>query len=126
MQKSRIILEGSKRDPIPNSQPIIGPGERPDPNKHVEVTISLRRKASIPTSVTHKGSLGREQLTAAYGATASDFMAIQMFAEEYNLTVVEESPLTCTVKVSGKIQDLEKAFGTALRQVKVGAATYRE
>jgi kumamolisin len=126
MSKSRIVLKGSHRNPIPNSQPVAGPGSRPDPNTHVEVTISLRRKASIPTSVTHSGVLNKEQLTADYGATASDFMAIQQFAEEYNLKIVEESPLTCTVKVSGRLEDLEKAFGTSLKHVKLGDRHFRQ
>jgi kumamolisin len=126
MTKSRIYLKDSKREPIPNSQPVIGVGERPDPNQHIEVTVSLRRKSSIPTWVTHSGVLSKEQLTSDYGATASDFITIQKFAQEYNLKVVEESPLTCTVKISGKIQDLERAFGTTLKHVKVGNALFRQ
>src|SRR4051794_358046 len=125
MSNSRIILAGSKREAIPNSQPVIGPGDRPDPNKHIEVTITLRRKAAMPTWATHSGVLEKEQIAADYGATASDFMAIQKFAKEHNLKVVEESPLTCTVKVAGKIQDLEKAFGTTLHHVKVGKNMFR-
>jgi kumamolisin len=126
MPQSRITLAGSKRGPIPNSQPVAGVRSRPNPNENIEVTISLRRKASIPAWVTHSGVLSREQLAADYGATASDFIAIQRFAKKFNLVVVEESSLTATVKVSGSVRDLENAFGTKLKHVHVANAIYRE
>lgn len=126
MPQSRITLAGSKRGPIPNSQPLAGAGSQPNPGENIEVTISLRRKSSIPAWVTHSGVLSRDQLAADYGATASDFLAIQKFAKKFNLAVVEESPLTATAKVSGSLRNLENAFGTKLRHVEVANNIYRE
>lgn len=122
----RIILAGSKRDPIAGARPLTGQDAAPDPNQVTEVTISLRRKTAVPTWVTHKGVLNSEQVASDYGATASDFITIQKFAKAHGLQVVEESPLTCTAKVSGSIQNLEAAFGTKLRNVKLGESIYRE
>jgi kumamolisin len=126
MSKSRVILAGTKRTPIPNSQPIIGPGDRPDPNEIIEVTVSLRRKEQIPEWVRHVGIMSKEQIASDYGTSASDFMALQKFAEEFNLQVIEENAFHCIAKLSGNVQNLEKAFGTKLRHVRVGDKVHRE
>jgi kumamolisin len=126
MPSPRNKVVGSERKPIPNARPVYGANERPDPNHFIEVTLKLRPKAEIPTWATHTGMLSHEQLASDYGTSESDFAAVRRFAQEYNLKVLDEDPLNCSAKVSGTIQDLERAFETRMRNVQVGANIYRE
>lgn len=126
MPSPRIKVIGSERKPIPNSQPVFGANERPDPNHFIEITLKLRPKANIPPWVTHTGMLSHEQMASDYGAAEADFGIVRQFAKEYNLTILEEDALSCTVKISGAIQDLERAFETRLKNVQVGKNIFRE
>ena len=126
MSSPRIKVAGSERKAIPHGRPVVGPSERPDPNHFIDITLKLRPKAELPAWVTHTGMLSHEQLASDYGATESDFLTVRQFAKEYNLQILDENVLNCTVKVSGKLQDLERAFETQLRNVQVGNKIYRE
>jgi len=126
MEKPRVVLKGSERQPVPNAGAAEPGNNLPNPNQLLEVTISVRRKNEVPEWVTHTGLLTREQLASDHGATASDFMAITKFAEEHGLRVTEESPVALTIKLAGGLGNMEKAFGTTLKNVKLGDEVYRE
>jgi kumamolisin len=70
--------------------------------------------------------MNHTQLASDYGTSDSDFRTVRAFAKEYHLQVLDEDPLSCSVKVSGRIQDLERAFETTLRHVQVGKRMHRE
>jgi kumamolisin len=65
-------------------------------------------------------------LANKYGSSPADLVAVNNFAKENNLATVSAEPLTGTVRLSGRIEDLEKAFGTKLRHVQVEGKTVRE
>ena len=125
MERSRIVLPGSERKGLLAGKTISASAQKPDPGKLIEVTLSVRRKSPIPQSTVFKGNLSHQQLVADYGATSSDFKAIASFAKEYHLKVIEKNPLALVVKLSGSIQNMEKAFGTTLGSVNISGVTYR-
>ncbi len=123
----RVVLSGSERLPIPGGEPVSGENAVPSPDKQISVTVVVQRKAQIPTEVVHAGTLDPEQLAADHGASATDLMAVQRFAERYNLSYREEhSALKRTVVLSGSIASMEAAFGTTLRHVSLDGTVYRE
>ena len=126
MSSTRFRIIGSERRPIPNGRPVFGANERPDPALFIELTLKLRPKTPIPAWVTYTGMLSHDQMASDYGTIDEDFSAVRRFAKEYHLAILEEDSLSCSVKVSGAIQDLEKAFETKLRNVQVGAHIFRE
>ena len=126
MSKTSVTLKGSKRDSIPNAKPVTGKSKNPAISGQAEVTITVRRKKAIPEKVMHSGSLTHQELSSKYGASPKDLKAVAAFAKANNLTVLEQNPLTLTIKLQGAVPDLEKAFGTTLKTVKVGNQMCRE
>jgi kumamolisin len=124
MTTQRINLPGSGKKPIKKGQYIESPLS--SANEQIEVTISIRRKHEIPAAVAHAGQMTREQLAAQHGATAIDFARVAGFALEHKLRIVEENVAARTLKIAGAMGNMEEAFGTKLRHVKVSNAVYRE
>jgi kumamolisin len=131
MKTSRVKLVGSERSPIPNRQPIVGIGEKPNPKETISVTVIIRRNAPVSNAVLHSQiyepeMYSHEEIESNHGATASDIEAVKGFAREYNLRVIEENKLLCYVKLSGAIGDMERAFGVSLTHVQVNEELFRE
>lgn len=121
----RVILKGSERKSIKGAKLVTDAQKQPDPNEYVEVTLSVRRKSEIPTGMLHTGLMTHEQLEADHGAIPADLAAIRKFAKDYSLRVIEEKPGLLTVKLAGKLQNMEHAFGVKMHHVKIGEKIYR-
>lgn len=128
---NRIKLPGSDRKTLPGAK-VVG---KVDPNQRIEITLQVRRKpgADLAKVVGDLASqkLGerkyesREEFASKFGADPRDIAKIDDFAQDHGLTVVEASLPRRTVKLSGRIVDLSKAFGVKLQRYKAGTVSYR-
>jgi kumamolisin len=125
-------VAGSSRTPLHNAKP----AGRMDPKQRIEVTVRVRsRKADSQwdASVIKMSSkqpsertyLSREDLAAHRGADPEDLAKVHSFSHAHGLTVVETSIPKRTVRLSGTVTDLSKAFGVRLQMYKAGEVTYR-
>lgn len=126
--------------PLPNSTrlPLAGfkAVRSADPDQIVETTLVLRRASAISDEdvmklgaqpISERKYLTREQLASHNAARPEDIAKIVQFAHENGLAVVAENPAARTVKLSGTVSALQKAFGVELKiyQDKTGTRTYR-
>ena len=107
MPTTRTTIQGSERV-VPDAAPL-GPA---DPDKTAVVSLYLKRASAEPDSLPVRGQEAlrteREQGISA----AAD--RISAFAAEHHLKVVERDLARRLIRLSGKISDLETAFGTRL------------
>jgi kumamolisin len=130
-REARVELKGSTRAAVPGSRDV-GPA---DPSQQIEVSVLLRRPSKprkFPsvakigaTPVAKRKYLSREEFAQSYGPSADDLEKIRAFAERYGLTVVSENPATRTVKLSGTVNNFNKAFEVDLRRYEHGSGGYR-
>src|SRR5262249_34906338 len=92
-----VPVPGSERAPLPNAH-VVGPVA---PTERLEVTIRVRPRASLQAIATstamaarlprERQYMSREDYTAAHGADPQDLAAIETFARQHGLAVVESS-----------------------------------
>jgi kumamolisin len=126
-----VELPGSERRPIPGAK-VTG---KIDPAKRIEITIQVRRRKGAnleklvqemaPQPPSRRKYLTRAELADIAGADPVDIAQIDSFAHENALSVTEVSLPRRTVKLSGTIADLCKAFGVKLQRYKAGKISYR-
>lgn len=109
MAVERIALRGSERRAMANSQTI----GRPDPNSLITVTVLLRRRNS---DLPEPGSeiLTREQFARRFGADEADLPALEQFAADNDLTIVEINLARRSVVMAGTVANMNEAFATEL------------
>jgi kumamolisin len=129
---SSKALPKSVRTPLPGFRAV----RTADPDQVVEVTMILRRQKPIsdeevfklsqmaPTQRNYKTP---EQLATMHGASTNDIEKVVSFAHEQGLAVVSQSVAGRTVKLSGTVAALQKAFGVDLKvyQDATGTRSYR-
>jgi kumamolisin len=98
------------RATVPDSR-VIG---SPDPNKIIDVTVLLRRRAGEPPPA-GSARVGREEFAGLYGADPADVERIQEFAASNDLTVVEVDLARRSVRLAGSIANMSEAFGIQIR-----------
>jgi kumamolisin len=108
MPTSRSTIKGSER--AAPQTPSVGVA---DPDQHAIVSLYLKRGSAEPGALPVRGRAALRGERENDLAGAADRIAA--FAAEHHLTVVERDLPRRLVKVSGKIQDLESAFGTRLQ-----------
>src|SRR4051794_27641001 len=105
MSSERIPMEGSERPPVAGAQRV---GDV-DPDKRVEVTLTLRRRGEAPA-----GPVDRGEFAERFGADPADIERVEEFAAEHHLEVVEADRARRSVVLRGRIADLSAAFGADL------------
>src|ERR1700729_3091086 len=92
-----VPVPGSSRQPLPGAR-ATGPA---NPTAILELTLKLRRKKNLPELTTRpKKAMTREQLAAAYGASAVDAKKVADVFEKLGLRVTKTNLATRTVHVS--------------------------
>ena len=102
----RFILAGSERD-VPAGHTRVGDV---DPDERAAVTVYVRPRADPGTGT----RLSREEYAERFGAAPEDVDAVRAFAAEYDLSLGGADAARRSVTVSGRLGDLEKAFGATL------------
>ena len=109
-----VPLRGSERTELSGAEPA---GDL-DANTTITVTVVLRRRADVPSSLV----IGPETLTLAelgtqYGSDPADVTLATEVLGRYGLAATESHPQSRRLKVRGTIDALSTAFGTTLRLV---------
>jgi kumamolisin len=120
----RTVLPGSEKAPF-----VQAAGEKPAPPAgRVVVSVIVKRKQ--PLKAGHL--LGKQRLTHAqyrqsHGADPAAVKLVRAFAKEFGLSVEPDTPghERRTIKLSGTVAAMQKAFGTVLSHKKIDGVTYR-
>ena len=106
-----------------------------DPDQIVETTLVLRRASKLTDEevlqLSSQPPSERKYLTAdqlsGYGAQPGDIAKVVEFAHEHGLAVVDQNPAARTIKLSGTVTALQKAFGVDLKiyEDESGKRSYR-
>jgi kumamolisin len=130
---AHVALPKSERIPVPG---YVRAGKS-HPDDRVEVSVYVRRNPAGPTvpAIDHVGAqlpldrmhLGRAELDAIFGADAADLAKIEAFAFEHHLEVRALRPPQRRILLSGRVADLEAAFGVELHTYRHehGLGSYR-
>ena len=120
----RTVLPGSEKAPL-----IHPAAEKPaKPGARVVVSVIVKRKNPLKAAHTS----GKERLTHAqyrqsHAADPDAVKLVRAFAKQYGLAVEPDTPgpERRTIKLSGTVADMQKAFGTTLTQKVIDGKTYR-
>jgi kumamolisin len=110
MPEARSAVAGSERRPIEGARRV---GD-PDPDRRIQVTLTLRRRGGSDPSESMNTGLDREAFAERYGADPADIEAVEDFAADHGLDVVQTSIPRRTVVLAGRIADMSAAFGSEL------------
>jgi kumamolisin len=110
MADARSAIAGSERRPIEGARRV---GD-PDPNRRIQVTLTLRRRSGSDPSESLDVALDRAAFAERYGADPADIEAVEDFAAAHGLDVVQASVPRRTVVLGGRIADMSAAFGSEL------------
>ena len=130
--KVRVSVAGSERAPLPGAK-LIG---AVNPQEKVVITMLVRRRSSGKALAAKAAQLGsrtvakrsymsREAFESAHGADPKDIKAVEKFAKDNDLAVVESSAAQRRVVLSGSVAAVSKAFGVYLARYQQGSRSYR-
>ena len=116
-----IPVPGSNREPLAGAQ-YVSPVQH---NDQVKVTLILRRRGGNPEiaqgSRPQRTFRNRADYGAAHGADPKDIEAIEQFAHENGLTVVERHEASRRIVLAGPADRIQKAFEVELGTYNVAA-----
>jgi kumamolisin len=133
MDKKKMMtpVQGSERKPLEGAKK----NGAADPNVRIVVTLRLkmREEGKLAQSVRQASSvkpgarsfLSREEFEKSHGSTPEQLHAVETFAHEHGLDVVEASAARRTVVLSGTIASLEQAFDVKLEMYSHARGKYR-
>ncbi len=109
------------------------PAGTPDPRDRTSVTVMVRPRT--PSSATaaalakmppaERRYLSRDDFAAQHGADPADVLAVERFAVDAGLLVLEADLARRAVVLEGTIADLSAAFGAMLQFYKIDGQTFR-
>jgi kumamolisin len=122
--QSRTVLSGSEKAPFAETG-----GEKPAPlDDRFTVSVIVRRKTPLKAAhVTGEERLTRAQFNDNHAADPAAVKLVQRFAQEYGLTVQPGTPAPGrrTVKLTGTVANMQRAFGVSLAHKTMEGVTYR-
>ena len=122
--QSRTILSGSEKAPLSKAS-----GEQPAPSDaHMTVSVIVRRKT--PLSAAHSRGekrLTRAEFNANHAADPAAIKLVKAFAAEFGLKVEAGTPEPGrrTMKLTGTVANMQRAFGVSLAHKTMEGVTYR-
>jgi kumamolisin len=122
--QSRTVLSGSEKAPFAETG-----GEKPAPlDDRFTVSVIVRRKTPLKAAhVAGEERLTRAQFNDNHAADPAAVKLVQRFAQEYGLTVQPGTPAPGrrTVKLTGTVANMQRAFGVSLAHKTMEGVTYR-
>jgi kumamolisin len=122
--QGRTVLSGSEKQPVAAAA-----GARSAPSaERLTVSVIVRRKAPLEAAhVSGKQRITRAEFDAEHAADPAAVQLVKRFAKEFGLTVERGTPARGrrTVKVTGTVANMQRAFGVSLEQKTLGDKTYR-
>jgi kumamolisin len=121
---SRAVLPGSERSPFVSTA-----GEASAPSgSRITVSVIIKRKSPLRTA----NRLGKQRLTRSqyrqqHGSDPAAVKLVHAFAKEFGLTIAPDTPgPECrTIKLTGSVVAMQKAFGVTLLHKTREGVTYR-
>jgi kumamolisin len=122
--QSRTVLSGSEK------RPVAQPGEKRTAasGEHLTVSVIVRRKKPLaPAHVSGKQRLTRAQFNADHAADPAAVALVKRFAKEFGLKVEAGTPAPGrrTIKLTGTVANMQRAFGVSLSHMTIDGKTYR-
>jgi kumamolisin len=121
--QQRVVLPGSEKASLPATT-----GEKPvRPTSVFTVSVVVKRKSPLNARRLGKDRLTRAQYRQQHAADPAAIKLVRAFAKEFGLTVAKDTPgpERRTIKLTGNVAAMEKAFGVKLTQKVLDGATYR-
>jgi kumamolisin len=121
--QQRVVLTGSEKAPLSAAT-----GEKPAPPSSVfTVSVVVRRKNLLNTKRLGLDRLTRAQYRQQHAADPAAITLVRAFAKEFGLTVEKGTPKPerRTIKLTGTVTAMQKAFGVTLTQKVLDGNTYR-
>jgi kumamolisin len=101
------VVAGSRRVPLPGAKAM----GLTNPHTTIEVTLKLRRKKNLPELKERpKTAMSREKLAATYGASQRDIDKVSEVFGKLGLQTIHASEATRSVRLSGTVAAMERAF----------------
>ena len=121
--QQRVVLAGSEKASLSAAT-----GEKPArPSSVLTVSVVVRRKNPLNTKRLGQDRLTRAQYRQQHGADPAAITLVRAFAKEFGLTVEKGTPKPerRTIKLTGTVTAMQKAFGVTLTQKVLDGNTYR-
>jgi len=119
MASNKVPFHGSERRPVGTRV-----GDVPK-DEVIDVSVILKAKAHHEAPQTGGTPMSREEFAARFGADPAAIDQVKALAQANNLTVTEVSPERRTVKLTGTVADMTKAFGVAFERYEHEGVQYR-
>ena len=119
MSSSKVTLSGSACRPVGTRV-----GDQPG-DEAIDVSVILKPKARAAVPQSGGATTTRAQFAADYGADPAAVAQVRQFAQEYGLTVIEESVPRRTVRLEGTAANMMKAFEVKLERYEDQGQQYR-
>ena len=121
----RAVLPGSEKAPF-----VQAAGEKPAPSgTKITVSVVVRRKKPSQSRQPHRqrSASPTPSIASSHGADPEAVKLVRAFAKEYGLTVAPDTPgpERRTIKLTGTIAAMQKAFGVTLVHKTHDGVTYR-
>jgi kumamolisin len=121
--QSRTVLSGSEKRPV--AQPV---GRPASASEQVTVSVIVRRKNPLSAAhVTGEQRLTRAKFNANHAADPAAVALVKRFAKEFGLKVEAGTPEPGrrTIKLTGSVANMQKAFGVSLSHATIDGVSYR-
>ena len=121
--QQRLVLPGSEKTALAAAT-----GEKAvRPNTVITVSVVVRRKNPLNIKRLGKDRLTRTQYRQQHAADPAAIKLVRAFAKEFSLTVDKDTPKPerRTIKLTGTVGAMQKAFEVALKQKVLEGNTYR-
>jgi kumamolisin len=121
--QQRVVLAGSEKAPLSAAT-----SEKPArPSSVLTVSVIVRRKSPLNTKRLGKDRLTRAEYRRQHAADPAAITLVRAFAKEFGLTVEKGTPQPerRTIKLTGTVTAMQKAFGVTLTQKVLDGITYR-
>jgi kumamolisin len=122
--QSRTVLSGSEK------RAVAQPGENRPAARGEQVTVSVivrRKKPLAAAHVNGKQRLTRARFNADHAADPAAVALVKRFAKEFGLKVEARTPAPGrrTIKLTGSVANMQRAFGVVLSHATIDGETYR-
>jgi kumamolisin len=121
--QSRTVLSGSEKRPV--AEPV---GRPASAGEQLTVSVIVRRKNPLAAAhVSGKQRLTRARFNANHAADPAAVALVKRFAKEFGLKIQPGMPAPGrrTVKLSGSVANMQRAFGVSLSHSTIDGVSYR-